>query len=180
MLKCQIQSVLWILEVWILFCLYHFKIKTVLLRRCSEKCKKRNENHCPIMWHMLYDAKEIAFKIVPSNHFFWDCAVPKVHNNLLQDTIFCLQKSVYLQKYLLQCMVYTGCYLGADMGCYLRVDSHSYGKISPQLLKERPHNLTKWTFLGTFTRHFAILRWKIGGKKSGATNECVFADFWQA
>ena len=59
--------------------------------------QKRNENHCPIMWHMLYDAKEIAFKIVPSNHFFWDCAVPKVHNNLLQDAIFYLKKSVYLQ-----------------------------------------------------------------------------------
>ena len=39
-----------------------------------------------------------------------------------------------------------GCYLGTDMGCYLRVDSHSYGKISPRSLKERPHNLTKWTF----------------------------------
>ena len=135
--------------------------------------QKRNENHCPIMWHMLYDAKEIAFKIVPSNHFFWDCAVPKVHNTILQDTIFCLQKSVHLQKYLLQCMVYTGCYLGADMGCYLRVDSHSYGKISPRPLKERPHNPTKWLFLGTFTRHFAIIRWKIGGKNSGAVNVCV-------
>ena len=39
-----------------------------------------------------------------------------------------------------------GAILGNDMGCYLRVDSHSYGKISPRLLKERPHNLTKWTF----------------------------------
>ena len=122
---------------------------------------------------MLYDAKEIAFKIVPSNHFFWDCAVPKVHNNLLQDAIFYLQKVYIYRSTCYRAWFTQGAIWGADMGCYLRVDSHSYGKISPRPLKERPHNLTKWTFLGTFTRHFAILRWKIGGKNSGAANVCV-------
>ena len=37
----------------------------------------------------------------------------------------------------------------------LGVDSHSYGKISSRRLKERPHNLTKWTLLPRFARYFS-------------------------
>ena len=126
----------------------------------------------------------VTYVVWCKGNSFQDCAIKSFLLGL------CCTKSAqqpftgrfYLQKvYIYRSTCYrawftqlcTGCYLWADMGCYLRVDSHSYGKISPRLLKERPHNLTKWTFLGTFTRHFAILRWKIGGKNSGAANVCV-------
>ena len=72
-----------------------------------------------------------------------------------------------------------GAIWGADMGCYLRVDSHSYGKISPRLLKERPHNLTKWTFWAHLHDTSPSFDEKLE-EKILEQPTCVFADFWQA
>ena len=87
------------------------------------------------------------------------CCTKSAQPTFYRTLSFTLRK-VYIYSTSYSAWFTQGAIWGADMGCYLRVDSHSYGKISPRLLKERPHNLRKWTFLGTFTRHFAMKNWR--------------------
>ena len=73
------------------------------------------------------------------------CCTKSAQPTFYRTLSFTLRK-VYIYSTSYSAWFTQGAIWGADMGCYLRVDSHSYGKISPRLLKERPHNLTKWTF----------------------------------